>query len=258
MDLTGLYNPYVFLSLVVIKTSIVGLFLSCFARIKDISAVAVSIVTSPFFMCTVMLNSGCLTHFRNPQFKSFTTILLLFTALTPIFRTLFADIDDDTIFFSFTICQFVFCTDSIGTSLKKIHKEEENQHLQARRIFRREETITLEEGLILPMRTEDNCVVGSMAFLFGCFCLFSRLKSNLEVLVLQGIGFFLYMFLPFLIERQKIHLRLRDSGLITSLLLLGIYSADRRVFRTVLYLLSGEIAIMTATIEILKRINAKF
>ena len=186
-------NLYIPLKLLIIRVLMIGNFIACYKKIDLIASCAVSLFNTPLLVFPFMFEFNYFKYFKNSQFRTFTVILLLFTSFTQVFRTLFKDIATDTVFLCYGICQIFFCIDSAGTALI-------SQKANTKK-FSRNEVISLEEGLLIPLKREYNGVTGNIAMLIGCFCTFSRLESNTEVLVLQLIGFILYFFVPFYTER---------------------------------------------------------
>lgn len=239
---------YIPLKLLTVRILMIGLFLSCFKKISLIASCAVSAFNNPLLIFPFMFEFNYFKYFKNAQFRTFTIILLLFTSFTQVFRTLFKDIATDTVFLCYTICQILFCIDSSGTALI-------SQKAKTRK-FSRNEVISLEEGLLIPLKREYNCVVGNIAMLIGCLCTFSRLESNTEVLVLQWIGFVLYFFIPFYIEKYNLStLRFLVSS---SIFYISIFLIDVDMFYLFTCIIAGLIIFTCLIVEILKKLPDKF
>jgi hypothetical protein len=218
-----LNNPFICLKLLATRIAFVGMYLACFNNIKFMTNCVISTVNSSFLIFISVIDLDVWKYFKNPEFKSFTLILMLFTAFVPIFRTFLKEIDSNTTFLCFSICKTFFCIDSVGTCLVK------NKNRSKK--FKKHETISLEEGMLIPSKTEDNGVISNIFLLIGCFCTFSRLESNVDVMVLQGIAFILYILIPSYLD--AIELYNTRLGFILSILACYsiIFILDRDIFK---------------------------
>ena len=241
-------NLYIPLKLITIRILTIGLFISCYKKINIITKHALLSFNNPLLLFSIMLECNYFKYFKNSQFRTFTLILLLFTSFTQILRTLLKDVDTDTTLFCYILCQIIFCIDSSGTSL--ISQKAKTKE------FSRSEAISLEEGLLIPLKREYTGGLGSFAMLIGCFCLFSRLESNMEMLVLQWIGFILYFFIPFYIEKHN----LNTFRFIVSVAIFYslIFLIDKEMFNLFTIILFGSLFFIYLTIEILKKLPDNF
>lgn len=237
-------NPYFLVKLLITRVLMISLYLACYKNITKLTFHIASMVNSPFLLFTLIFNTGIYKYLKSPKIRTFTVIMMLFTAFSPVFRTLLCDIDTDTTFLCFSICQVIFCIDSVGTSLMT------SKDLENIKNFKRNEIITLEEGLLIPLKKEDNGILVNISFLIGCFCTFSRLQRNIEVLILLGFGFIFYILVPFYIDQYTNFI----DGFIV-LISSIIYLADKEGF-----FLFGKIILLIAvfmalSIQLIKAIN---
>lgn len=197
------------IKLLILRISLIGLYLAAYRNIKALTKIILEVPKHPVIFYSLILEAKGIQRFKDTHLKSFTLLIILSTTLIPIFRSLLKEIDTDTIFFWFSICQIIFCIDSVKSSILN-----QKDRKEFSRRFKRTEVISLEESILIPQKGEFNGVFGSIAALVGFFGTFSRIDDNIQVLVLQAIGFAFYLFLPWFLENRNIHVSNRRFLLI--------------------------------------------
>jgi len=223
------YSSATLLRLLILRIASIGLYLSAYRNIKSITDLAVDLYRDQLPLFLIASRAEVLLNPKEPLLKTFTLIVLFTTTLVPIIRNLLKEIDTDTIFFWFGICQAIFCIDSIRASIF-------SRSQKARR-FDRNEVLLLEESILIPLKIESNGVVGSIAALLGFFGTFSRIEDNTQVLLLLAIGFTIYHFVPHILERRLVH---RSTPMLAGLVVLQLavqFLFDEGRFHIFLYLI---------------------
>ncbi|KAI5174131.1 hypothetical protein PAEPH01_2074 [Pancytospora epiphaga] len=136
--------------------------------------------------------------FADNYLRSFLIILMCIIVLLPIFKTLTAEIATDTIWFNFSICQVIYCIDSVRSSIL--------QGFCPKRKYPRSYVIPLEESLLITKKISTGAEIANISAVLGFILLFSRIQNNFDIVYLQTIGFILYFFLPKILEQNKMYL----------------------------------------------------
>lgn len=229
-----------------LRVATVGLYLAVYKNIQAITSTILEVLNHPFFFLLFVYESRLLFRMRESFLKGFVLIILFSTTLIPIFRLLLREIDTDTIFLWFGICQVLFCLDAARTSIMNHRPTEKRQ-------FRRTDVIPIEESIMIPIKTEENGVFGYTAAMVGFFALFSRISDNTQVLILEGTGFLFYLFFPYVLERFKVHLHPVKTFLVILSLIIYQLLADVTIFVIFLGIISSLFTFSYFIIEILKK-----
>lgn len=243
---TSVYTSYTLLRLLLLRISAVGLYLAAYRNIDCITHFITELSRHPAFPLLIVYETKGVLDLRKPILKAFVLILLFSTTLTPIIKALLKEIDTDTIFFWFSICQIIFCIDSVRTSIL-------NRNKNRKRRFSKDEVIPLEESLLIPLKVENNGVFGNIAALVGFFGTFSRINDNTQVLILQAIGFIVYMFVPSFLEKRLVHLCFKKLFLVLCSFLIIQYLADHQICFIFLLITLAVFGVLVLSIELIGR-----
>lgn len=220
------------LRLLLIRISVIGLYLAAFKNIGYLTSKAAYYINHPTIPLLFVCELKNQFDIKIPVLKTFTLLLLFSTTLIPILRALFVEIDTDTIFLWFSLCQIVFCIDSVKTSIL-------NNNKNIKKRFLKTDVIPLEESILIPLKIENNGVFGNIAALIGFLGTFSRITDNTQVLVLLAIGFFTYLFVPKLLEKRLVHLSFKKLIFVLSSFLIFLFISDLKLFVIFSFLLIG-------------------
>lgn len=163
--------------------------------------------------------------------RSFLIILLLLSIFLPIFKTLSNEFASDTVFVLFGICQLIYILDSVKSSLLNSNNSKKS--------FKRHETIPLEEAMIIPKASVNNTIFGNIAALIGVMLNFSRIENNSEVIFLQFLGFILYLFFPYYIEKKFFSKELYWTFIYVFLFFFIAFFSDITIFQIFLILITS-------------------
>lgn len=225
------YSSYTLLRLLLIRIATIGLYLAAYKNIGEISRIISELLSNPVSFLLIVYETKDILSLGNPIIRQFTLIFLLSATFIPIIRTLMREIDTNTIFFWFSICQCIFCIDSVRMAIL-------NKLTSKKPKFTREETIPLEESILIPLKMENNGIFGNMAALLSFFALFSRMNSNKDVFILFVAGFVIYLFVPYFIEESLVYQSTRRVVQVLSSFLILQFLADQETFYTFLYIIA--------------------
>lgn len=228
------YDSQSTIKLLILRISVIGLYLVAYRNIRMLSKIILEVPKHPIMFYSLIFETKGIVCFKEPHLKSFTLLILFSTTLIPVFRALLKEIDTDTIFFWFSICQIIFCVDSIKSSI--LNRKDKKQSI---RRFKRTEVISLEESILIPRKNEFNGVFGSIAALVGFFGTFSRIDDNTQALILQAIGFIFYLFLPRFLENRNIHMDNRRFLLILCSFFIFQLIGDEYIFAIIFSITVG-------------------
>lgn len=208
------------IKLFLIRTVMIGLYLSCYKNIMRLTYYTSSFISNPSFLMGFLDETKILRMINKKSLKSFLVIVFIFTILIPIFKTFMSETASDTIFLMFSIFQLIYAVDSVKISILSKN--------QTKKDFSRSCNISLEEALLIPCKKENNCVWGNMAAVMGFMVLYSRIQKNSEIIVQQIFGFILYITLPHFLDTWA----KRDSNFLLFLLFSFIlmYTANKQIF----------------------------
>ena len=164
-----------------------------------------------------------LLHLR--PFRSFFILGLGSVLLLPVYRSLAAEIDTDTIWFNFLICQVVYCVSAVNSSLLGARPP--------RRTFERERVIPLEEGLLLTRQFHNTPSVPCIAAALGHIFMFSRFQTDLDVFIFQLMAVLLYAVVPSFAESSGLHKSRCWTGAYFVLAWLVLYTGKDEISRNI-------------------------
>lgn len=176
----------------VVRFLCIGLFLCSFLKIKKITNIFIEIFEHPYYLSILIIETNIYKILKKNLFKSYMLITFIFALLLPIYRSFMSEIATDTTILIFSICQIFYCIDSVKIFILNNYDYKVN--------YSRNETIPLEEALLISLKVENNGIIGNMAAVIGFMAIFSIMNNDLEVLILQALGFYFYMFLPYKID----------------------------------------------------------
>lgn len=237
-------SAFTLLRLLLIRIASISLYLCAYRNIDKITRAVINFTQHPLVLVLVVTQTETLISLKEPFLKTFTLLTIFSTTLVPIIRTLLAEIDTDAAFFLFFVCQIIFCIDSTRTSILN--------RTTTKRRFHKDEVISLEESILIPTSTRPNCIVGNIAALLGFFGTFSRIEDDTQVLVLQGIGYAVYLLVPHVLEKRLIHLSSRRLALILSSFLVVQLLFDRERVQLFLTVVAFVMVFWTLCIKLIE------
>ncbi|ELA42455.1 uncharacterized protein VICG_00554 [Vittaforma corneae ATCC 50505] len=241
-----IHASYTFVRLLLLRISSIGLYLAAYKNIDCITCFIIELSKHPAFPLLIVYETKSFLDLKEPILKAFVLILLFSTTLVPIIKALLKEIDTNTIFFWFSLCQVIFCIDSVRTSILNKGKSKKKK-------FSHDKVIPLEESILIPLKTENNGVFGNMAALFGFFGTFSRIDDNTQVLILQAIGFVAYLFVPSFLEKRFVHLSCKKLILVLCSFLIIQYLADQQIFFIFLSITAIVFSFLSLSIELIDK-----
>lgn len=182
-------NIYSTFRSLVIRFISIGLFVSSYLHIRTLCILIERLFQHSFILPVLIIESNIYITLTKKKFKSYVIITIVFGVLLPIYKSFMSEIASDTVYLIFMICQIIYCLDSVRIYILRKHVKKVE--------YTRSDVIPLEEALLIPKKTENNGVLGNLAAMIGFMAIFSTMNSAMEVLVLQCIGFYLYMYFPY-------------------------------------------------------------
>lgn len=217
------YSSATLLRLLLIRTISISLYLTAYRNIEAITRFLLRVSKHHIILSLLLSHVKVLLNPKRLFPKTFVLIILFSTTLMPIIRDLLKGIATNTVFLWFFILQVVFCIDTIRVSI--LNKG------QPRKVFNRNEAISLEESMLITKKIESNGIIGNISILLGFFGTLSRVKDDIEVLILLAIGFITYHFVLRTLENCLVHIY-TSRLLIIILVLFGIqYIFDEQQFQ---------------------------
>lgn len=196
MNETSWKYTRVVLKSLLIRIASVGLCIAVYKRISDLADVAIRMSSHPSILLLLVESKG-LKHLKGLPYRGFISILLCFAIVFPVLKTLLNGVCGKLGLLVFSLCQVIFCVDSVKSGILSADTE--------KRSFEREDVISLEEGILIPMKFENTCACGNIAAMIGLMVMASRAENWVDAVVLQAIGFILYLFLPGFLENRSVH-----------------------------------------------------
>lgn len=181
----------------ILRITLISMYIALYKNIEIFTEDISKCDQAPFLLFQMLMRIEKTDVLKCSFCKTFSIIFLFVMILLPILSTLTAEISTDTIFFYFLFCQLIYCVDSVRSSILS-----QNNKIKE---YKREQTIPLEESLLVIRSTKCNGTMSKIAAVIGFILLFSRLDKASQITYFQIVSFILYFFVPNFLERLKFH-----------------------------------------------------
>lgn len=237
-------NSKIILKALLLRIILIGFYLLAMRRISLLTRCVKDLIDHPYLLSIIISECKLQVKLRYNALKPFLLILAFIKLTLPIFKTLVRDVTLNSVFWIFSLSQIIFCLDSVKSSILNTNK--------TKRKFKRSDVIPLEEGILIPLKHECNGIMGNIAAIVGSMATMLMLESELEMLVLQAIGFLMYIFFPVHLERKLVHIVHFKLICFTASFLIFAFIDDFRIFLVFLYLISAVSVSIQTIIKIIE------